>query len=247
MAIFNTNTGDIIFENKMPDVENVDPRSFLKTFHMKSILPIYVRWMDCIFGDMVKHLFSQIREFADRDVEKIIVKTENIVLPPEIYSILDKDLKKKDQMKMLRGLTLSIEQLGGIFLQAGKRGYKLSTYQFEIKPKRIKDLPSYVFLNNKGELIKSDDTELSDNELKTYLDAKYYTNVRILDNGKHWHCFFQTKRGVMGNEPGDYGSKPHIHYFSDSFGVSKKYFIDRIEGGRLPASPVHILLTHIIE
>lgn len=244
MAIFNTNTGGIIFENKMPNVENVDPRSFLKTFHMRAILPIYVRWMDCIFGGMVKHLFPQIREFADLDAENIIVKAENMALPPEIYSILDNDLRKKDQIKLLRNLTISKEQLGGIFLQAGKRDYKLSTYHFEIKPKHIKDLPSYVFCNNKGEMIKSDDTELSDDELKAYLNAKYYIVVRILDNGKHWHCFFQTKRGVIGNEPGDYGSKPHIHYFSDSFGLSKKHFISRIKNnGKVPASPVHILIT----
>ena len=243
MAIFETNTGDLVFENKVPDVENVDPRSFLKAFHMKSILPIYVRCMDCIFGGMVKHLFPQIREFADRDAEKIIVKAENMVLPQEIYSILDKDMKKKDQIKFLRGLTLSVEQLGGIFLQAGKRGYKLSTYHHVIKPKHIEDLPSYVFLNNKGEVIKSDDTEMSDNELKTYLDAKYFIVVRILDNGKHWHCFFQTKRGVKGNEPGDNGSKPHMHYFSDSFGVSKNFFIERIGRGKLPSSPVHIFIA----
>lgn len=60
MSIIRTNIDGFIFENKRLDVENVDLISFLKALHMKSILPIYVRWMDCILGDMAKHVFPQI-------------------------------------------------------------------------------------------------------------------------------------------------------------------------------------------
>ena len=50
--------------------------------------------------------------------------------------------------------------------------------------------------------------------------------------------------GFKESESGNYGSKPHIHYFSDSSGVSKDYFISRIKSGRVPVSPVHILLEN---
>ncbi len=67
MVIFKTNADDLIFENKMLDVENVGPKSILKAFHMKSILPIYVRCLDCIFGSQAKHIFPQISNHNEFD------------------------------------------------------------------------------------------------------------------------------------------------------------------------------------
>lgn len=50
------------------------------------------------------------------------------------------------------------------------------------------------------------------------------------------------KGGVLGNEPGEYGSKSHIHYISDSFSISLEDVIKGFKAGICPHSKVHITL-----
>lgn len=79
--------------------------------------------------------------------------------------------------------------------------------------------------------------------MKEIVMTSQFVLARILNNGVHWHCFFQTKRGVSGKEPGEFGSKSHIHYISDSFGISLDDIIKGFKGGYCPHSKVHIILN----
>lgn len=78
--------------------------------------------------------------------------------------------------------------------------------------------------------------------MKEIITFSQFVLARILNNGKHWHCFYQTRRGLLGNEPGEYGSKSHIHYISDSFSISLKDVIKGFKAGICPHSKVHITL-----
>lgn len=233
-----------VIVNEMAEVENVNARNYLKSFRMRSILPIYVHIMEHVLGFCPKFLYSTLSSEADDQAEKEMKECEEMVLPHQLYTILKKDLDKKEQIRLLKGTQLTALQLGGLYIQAGRMGYEFSNYIFKGKPKDFaeKELPSFIHLKDDGEIKKYGKTTLSDGQLKNHVTSSTFIIARILDNGKHWFCLYQTKSGVLGNENGKYGSMPHIHFLSDSFGISRDDLVLAIKGGRAPSSKVHILL-----
>ena len=99
-------------------------------------------------------------------------------------------------------------------------------------------------MRDDGDLDTYGTTSLSEGQLRDLVIRSKFIVGRILDNGKNWHCFYQTKSGVQGKESGNLGSQPHIHYISDSFGISREDFAKALKGGHVPTSEVHILLKN---
>lgn len=242
-TIRNKNISVII--NEMEEVENVDARSFLKSHYVRSILPIYIRLIEHIRGFCPKSWYYPVIEEAKAIAEERMRVLDSIEIPHQVSKLLDSNLFKKEQIKLLKGISLSIDQLGGLFVQAGSHGYKFCNYHYKGIPKeyREKDLPTYIYLKDDGNLDTYGVTTLSEGQLKDLVIRSKSIVARILDDGKNWHCFYQTKSGVLGKENGDWGSRPHIHYISDSFGVSREDFVKALKGGHAPSSEVHILLT----
>ncbi len=56
--------------------------------------------------------------------ESLLNDTENKLLPVQLIQLFEKELKKKEQISLLKGIEISTEQIGTLLLQAGKRGYK---------------------------------------------------------------------------------------------------------------------------
>ena len=223
MSHFELNKGNTsIIGNVMEDVEDADARETLKNFHLRSITPVMVRFFITKLGWLPFEMFSAIRKEAEDMTEAMLTETENAPLPTQVIDLLDKDLKKKDQIALLKEVSISRKQLGTIFLQAGKRGYKFSCYRFKGKPKQYseKDLPSLVRLLDDGSVDVWGKTTLTERQLKDLIQSSEFLVARILDNGKHWYCFLQNSKSLQGKEHGELGSQPHIHYFSDSFGVT---------------------------
>ena len=150
-----------------------------------------------------------------------------------------------EKISLLKGVTISQEQLGTIFLYASDIGYKFSQYRFSDKPKKYigADLPSFIHLKDDGTIEHYGETSLTDGQMKEIVIVSGFVLARILNNGTHWHCFYQNKNGVSGKESGQYGSKSHIHYISDSFGISLDEIIKGFKGGICPHSKVHIVLN----
>lgn len=243
MGLFTIRNRDIsVIINEMGEVENVDSRSFLKSHYVRSILPIYIRLIEHIRGYCPQSWFSQIVEEANAIVEKRMKVLDSIEIPHQLNKLLENNLYKREQIKLLKGISLSADQLGGLFVQAGSLEYKFSNYRFKGIPKEYKeqDLPTYIYLKDDGNLDTYGSTSLSEGQLRDLVIRSKFIVARILDNGRNWHCFYQTKSGVLGKENGDWGSRPHIHYISDSFGVSHDDFIKALKGGRAPSSEVHI-------
>lgn len=245
MSHFELNRGNAsIIGNVMEDVENADARETLKDFHLRSITPVMVRFFITKLGWLPFEMFSAIRKEAEDMTEAILTETENEPLPSQLTDLFEKDLKKKDQISLLKGLSITTKQLGAIFLQAGKRGYKFSCYRFKGKPKQYleKDLPSFIRLLDDGSVDTWGKTTLTEGQLRDLIQSSEFLVARILDNGKHWLCFLQNSKSLQGKERGEFGSQPHIHYFSDSFGVTKEDFVKCVKTGHYPPTPVHILL-----
>lgn len=246
MALINISDKNfsIIINEMESEIENVEPISYLKTFHIRSIMPVYVHLIEKLFGFCPQSWFTHIKSVAEEIAENKIKELKEMALPSQIYEILERNLYKREQIKRLKNITISPLQLGAIIIQAGMRGYKLSNYCFKGKPKKFTEdeLPSFIFLKDDGNLDTYGSTSLTDGQLREYVANSKFILARLLDYGEHWHCFYQTKRGIQGKEGGNWGSKPHIHYISDSFGVSREDFIKALKGGEVPSSEVHILL-----
>ena len=246
MGLFNIEQKDFsIVINEMGDVENVDARTFLKSYYVRAILPVYIRIIEHLRGFCPQTWYDPIFVKANAIAEERMSVLDSIEIPHQVKKLLESNLFKKEQIKLLKGMSLSIDQLGGIFVQAGLLGYQFSNYCFNGIPKeyREKDLPSFIYLKDDGSIDTYGSTSLSEGQLKDLVIRSKFIVARILDDGKNWHCFYQTKSGVQAKEPGKLGAHPHIHYISDSFGVSRDDFIKALKGGRVPSSEVHIQLN----
>lgn len=226
----------------MPDVENVSFRDYSIAFHAKSIYPVICKFMDSILGFCIPHIAE---EYAISMATDTVDSLKSERIPKPIMTILtDHALKKKQQISLLRGVEISPTQLGATFLFAESSGYSFSNLRFEGEPKQYspEELPSFIYINGDG-IEHMGETELSDGQLKNIVENSNFIVARILDDGENWHCFFQTRRGVLGNEPGEYGGVPHLHYISNAFGCSLGDLKKAIKNGTYPSTKIHIPLV----
>lgn len=247
MGLFNIKQKDFSLDiNKMGNVENVDARAFLKSYHARSILLVYIHIIEFFRGYCPQSWYNQILDEANAIAEEKMKTLDSIEIPLQLNKLLSSNLFKKEQIRLLKGVSISIAQLGGLFVQAGLLGYRFSNYRFDGNPKeyREKDLPTFIYLRDDGDLDTYGTTSLSEGQLRDLVKRSKFIVARMLDNGKNWHCFYQTKSGVQGKESGNLGSQPHIHYISDSFGISREDFAKALKGGHVPTSEVHILLKN---
>lgn len=239
--------GNEIFGNRMDDVENVSFRNTMIKFHASSIVPIIkislerdknclLPYNDNIISLAALKIATQLYdEFAEEKVDKCF------------KSIFGKELNRKEQVQLLKGVQLKKTQLLSLFNYAEKKGYSFSYYRFQGESKSLKDekLPSFMYLKKDGSIEYVGETTLTEGQMKMLIDQADVLIVRIFDNGVHWHCFLQTYKGLKGKESGVQGSRPHLHYISDAFGVSKDNLVSMIKMGRYPRTPVHIPLLEV--
>ena len=242
--IYNSDS-EYVIANVMDDVENVNVREYLIDFHAKSIYPaieamvLKEQNLDTICKDPIAIMLA-----SKKIAEKEIARATSLEIPENIKLLFQEELSKKEQISLLRGISIKPEQLATIFLYANDKGYKFSNYRFEDTPKKYigADLPSFIYLCDENTIEHYGETSLTDGQMKEIITVSQFVLARILNNGKHWHCFYQTRRGLLGNEPGEYGNKSHIHYISDSFSISLKDVIKGFKAGICPHSKVHITL-----
>lgn len=242
------NESEFIIANIMDDVENVDAREYFINFHAKSIYPaieeliLKDKTLDKTYRDPITIMLA-----AKKLAKDVIANAESQGCPDNIKKLFEEDLSKKEQISLLKGTSIKTEQLTAIYLYANDKGYKYSSYRYEDTPKKYvgADLPSFIHLSDENAVEHYGETSLTDGQMKEIVTTSQFVLARIFNNGKHWHCFYQTKRGVSGKEPGEYGSQSHIHYISDAFGISLEDVIKGFKGGICPHSKVHIVLDDI--
>lgn len=235
-----------LIANQMEDIENVSYRETMIKFHASSIAPVIKTMLknDKNFNlpyndDIIGRVALMFAEQTYNDFTKGTVD--------DVFkNIFQKELNKKQQIRLLRGMQLTNTQLSSLFNFADECGYKFSHYKWQGDPKSVKDekLPSFMHLKDDGNVEYMGETTLTEGQMRTIIDQADVLIARVFDNGIHWHCFLQTYKGLKGKEAGVQGSRPHLHYLSDSFGISKDDLIKMIKMGRYPNTPVHILLSN---
>jgi len=228
----------------MEDVENVSYRETMVKFHASSIAPAIKVMLekdknfnlpcnDEIINQVVLMFAKQ--SYNELSKESVDGKLKNI---------FQKELNKKEKIRLLKGVQLTEPQLSSLFNFAEKCGYRFSHYKWQGDPKSVKEekLPSFMHMKDDGSIEYIGETTLIEGQMRTIINQADVLIVRIFDNGSHWHCFLQTYKGLKGMESGVQGSRPHLHYLSDSFGISKADLVKMIKIGRYPNTPVNIPL-----
>jgi hypothetical protein len=105
-------------------------------------------------------------------------------------------------------------------------------------------MPKIIILDDDGNTQHVGKTDLSDGQMKHLVDQRQSLIVWLLEKDDIWHCFLQTVKGLKGKEAGTMGSQPHIHYLSNSFGISKEVLLKKIKNeGEYVTTKVHIPLA----
>lgn len=233
-----------IIANQMEDVENVSYRETMVKFHVSSIAPAIKVMLEKDKNFNLPCNDEIINQVALMFAKKSYNELSKESVDSKLKNIFQKELNKKEQIRLLKGVQLTEPQLSSLFNFAEESGYKFSHYKWQGDPKSIKEekLPSFMHLKDDGSVEYVGDTTLTEGQMRTIINQADVLIARIFDNGIHWHCFLQTYKGLKGMESGVQGSRPHLHYLSDSFGISKDDLVKMIKMGKYPNTPVHIPL-----
>lgn len=246
--IFNPKTGGHTIANIADDVELVHYRKYAIDFHANSIAPVILKMLElklgpCHYPSVLKNIKDTAYSIAEGQIES----ASKAGVPNAIKSILENgDLKKKEQILLLKGVEVTTQQLGAIFLYADDLGYLFSNIRFTGKPQKYdaKDVPSFIRLLDDGTVDYSGTTPLTDGQLKNIVEQSKFIVARFLTRGNVWHCFLQDRQSIMGTEHGKMGSMPHLHYLSSAFGLDIEDVKKAIRNGMYPSTPVHIPLLN---
>lgn len=226
------------------NVEKVNPFEFLKEYEIKK-RALQIR---DDFGLRYPRLESLLSEnhfigLAEKSLNGYFEAFINTDIHPNFINLIT-TAKKKHQIKLLKGMSLTPDQLLCWILKAfNDFGFLYSTYRFENLPKGVKGktLPKLFWQKDDNSVEVIGKTDMKPGELKNLNDQRTVFNSHFIENNSLWHCIFITYESIKGKESWK-GGQPHFHYFSSSFGISKNQFMQSMESGKYLSTSVHIEL-----
>lgn len=158
-----------------------------------------------------------------------------------------KTSRKKDQIRLLKGMTMNPDELMSFIIRSYRDyDFLYSKYVFENLPNGLenKKLPKLFHFKEDGEVVKVGDTDLTDGELKNVIEHRKVIVSHFFEKEDFWHCFFVTYNSLSGKENHKEG-QPHFHYISSGFNISKEEFIESMRTGKYRATSVHFDLLDL--
>jgi hypothetical protein len=187
-----------------------------------------------------KVLENILRKKAEAEFEKEYNQIISIHTPEELIKLLHTN-KKSEQIKVIKKLQLKrIELKNFIFRAFLDYNYTFSQYIGEHYPNdfNLEALPTAAH-NENGTLEVIGNTSLSDGKLKQIMSHRRRTIAKFIDNGKNWHCFFSTSKGLRGEE--NYkGGTPHLHYISDKWNIDRAEVVKQLKSNRYSFKALHV-------
>lgn len=228
-----------------PDVEKINPVKFFREWHITKETKIFQLLLK-------SHGFSNNSSFFNETIYKNAEENWNLYhqkikstrIPNNLKQIFNAR-KKKDQVKLLKGLSINSDILiAFLFYAWEEHGYSFSQYKSKHQRRGLdkKELPDFVYIeNDKVEVIGS--SNLSTGQLKQALQQRTVVVSKFIDKGDDWHCLFVTYNSLRGEENWRNG-QPHFHYISSKFGISREKVVESLKQryyklGSLP----HIILS----
>jgi hypothetical protein len=229
-----------------PKVEKVNPVEYYKTYELEKRATILRDLLN------VKNpiLASQLdNNYFIRKAEETLVGFFEKFEKTEVHNnflVLLKTTRKKDQIPLLRGLSLNPDELMSlIFKSYNDFGLLYSKYLFENLPDGFegRKLPKLFHIKEDGTIEKVGETDLSDGELKNVIEQRKVIVSHFFEKEDFWHCFFIIYNSIAGKENHNNG-QAHFHYISSSFTISKEEFIESMRTGKYKSTSIHIDLLN---
>jgi hypothetical protein len=223
-------------------VEKVNPIEYYKTYELEKRA---ISLRDLLNAKNPFHTSQLDDKFFIKNAKETLVgffeKFEQIKVHDNFIELLN-TTRKKDQERLLKGLTLNHDELMSlIFKSYYDFGFLYSKYLFENLPSGLegKKLPKLFHIKEDGTIEKVGETDLTDGELKNVIEHRKVIVSNFFEKDEFWHCFFLTYNSIGGKEKWKNG-QAHFHYISSSFGISKADFIESMRTGKYKSTSIHI-------
>lgn len=231
----------IFFDDK---VEKVNPIEYYKKYELNKRAINYrdiLQMKDPFLAQKISDDFYV--RYAKEEIakEKFWEAKEQTEIPENFLTLLE-TTKKKDQISLLKGMSINPNQLIALIFKSYKEhGYLYSRYRFENLSKDLTDKrkPKIADISKEDAVKIIGDTELTEGQVKKMINERKVIIAHFLDRGDEWHCFFITYNSIEGKENHKNG-QPHFHYISRAFGITRDDFIKSMENGNYKSTSVHI-------
>jgi hypothetical protein len=232
-----------IFES--PDFEYVDPTKH----YAESYIVTNVSMMrDIILLEKppvpLDFIEKYIHREALKDWFKKLKEIEETAIPENLAELLKAD-SKKEQLKLLKNLSITPDQLISFIFKAWTdHGFSFSQYKSERQHTGLDKtkMPKLVEIKD-GKVNKVGKTSLTDGQLKQAVDHRKVIVAKFFDKRTSWHCLFLTFDSLRGKETWKDG-QAHYHYISDKFGIPRQKVVEQLKSGKYSLGTLpHIDLT----
>lgn len=166
---------------------------------------------------------------AEEEWNKEYCRINSIKIPKVLIELLNSN-SKQQQENLLKGLSLNSDVLlSFIFYSWENMGFTYSMYRSEHLHHGAKksSLPRLIYKDEKdGSITHYGETNLREGQMKQIIEQRSVKISKFIDNNEKWHCFFLTYNSLGGHES---GNKPHIHYISNFWGLSREYVLTQLK------------------
>ncbi|MDP4269877.1 MAG: SEC-C metal-binding domain-containing protein [Bacteroidota bacterium] len=225
-------------------VEKVNPIEYYKQFELQKRVISYRDILEMKHPDLFSNLSDDFFiRFAQQKLneEKFWEIKEQTEVHDNFLKLLETN-KKKEQVALLKGLSINPDQLLSLIFKSYKDyGFLYSRYRIENLPKGIerKKKPKIADISDCGNIKTIGKTDLTKGEVKSMIEQRKVIVAHFFDKGENWHCLFTTYHSLEGKESWKDG-QAHFHYFSNAFGITRGEFIESIKSGQHKSTPIHI-------
>lgn len=235
-----------LVSHQLDDVERVDPREFIKNVYVDSAITklkaiLEIEHPEWFIPGYEKETLALIMKQVAPLWNELYNDIQGQPLPSNLLQLIKAD-RKRDQEKLLKGQTLTLNVLLKLYIVAFEQfGFTFSQYRGEKFHKEVNkdDLPLFIHLKDDNLVEKIGDTPLTDGQLKNVVSYRKVVIARFLDHPDgSWHCFINTYAAMSGKESAH--PQAHFHYLSDKFGFSREAVVNQIKAGEYPTTSVHI-------
>lgn len=172
---------------------------------------------------------------------------KSIELQENLLTLLETE-KKKEQIQLLKGVSLTSDELiAFIFYAHEKFGYTYSQYKASHHHKGldVSKLPTVIHIEEDGKVNSIGETTLTEGQQRQVVEHRKVTVSKFIDNGEKWHCFFLTFKSLGGKENYKDG-QPHLHYISNAWNIPRQEVKEQLTSKKysLPSLPHIDFHTH---
>ncbi len=227
------------------NIEKVNPIDYYKNFELNRRIILYRDLLEVKDPILTSQLSDDfLIRFAKKELDKekfweIREQTE----VPENFLKLFETTRKKDQLALLKGASINVDQLISLIFKSYKDyGYLYSKYRFENLPKDLKGKkkPKLANILENGSVKIIGETDLKDGQVKNMIEQRKVIIAHFFDKDEYWHCLLLTYSSINGRENWKDG-QAHFHYISNFFGIKREDFIESMKVGQYKSlSSIHI-------